>query len=62
VVNRHAKKHGGNAGTWKSSKPIQTTGRTRLELKKPAVKAAVNELDRTEFAILDEILTARRLA
>jgi hypothetical protein len=28
-------------------------------LKKPAVKAAVKELDRTEFAILDEILAAR---
>ena len=31
-------------------------------LKKPAVKAAVKELDRTEFAILDEILSARKEA
>ena len=30
--------------------------------KKPAVKAAVKELDRTEFAILDEILAARKEA
>jgi hypothetical protein len=29
-------------------------------LKKPTVKAAVKELDRTEFAILDEILAARK--
>ena len=31
-------------------------------LKKPTVKAAVKELDRTEFAILDEILAARKAA
>ena len=31
-------------------------------MKSPAVKAAVEELDRTEFAILDEILTARKEA
>ena len=29
-------------------------------LKKPAVKAAVKELDRTEFVILDESLAARK--
>jgi len=31
-------------------------------MKKPTVKAAVEELDRTEFAILDEILMARKEA
>lgn len=31
-------------------------------LKKPTVKAAVKKLDRTEFAILDEILAARKEA
>ena len=31
-------------------------------IKNPAVKAAVNELNRTEFAILDEILAARKAA
>jgi DNA-binding XRE family transcriptional regulator len=31
-------------------------------LKKPDVKAAVKELDRTEFVILDEILAARKEA
>jgi DNA-binding XRE family transcriptional regulator len=31
-------------------------------IKKPAVKLAVDELNRTEFAILDEILAARKAA
>jgi len=31
-------------------------------LKKPSVKAKVEELNRTEFAILDEILAARKAA
>ncbi len=31
-------------------------------IKKPSVKAAVDELNRTEFAILDEILAARKAA
>ena len=31
-------------------------------LKKPAVKAAVRELNRTEFLILDQILAARKAA
>ena len=31
-------------------------------VKKPSVKAAVDELNRTEFAILDEILAARKAA
>jgi DNA-binding XRE family transcriptional regulator len=31
-------------------------------LKKPGVREAVDELNRTEFAILDEILTARMAA
>lgn len=31
-------------------------------LKKPGVREAVDELNRTEFAILDEILTARKAA
>jgi predicted transcriptional regulator len=31
-------------------------------IKKPSVKAAVDELNRTEFAILDQILAARKAA
>ena len=31
-------------------------------IKKPGVRAAVDELNRTEFAILDEILAARKAA
>ena len=31
-------------------------------IKKPSVKAAVDELNRTEFTILDEILAARKAA
>jgi DNA-binding XRE family transcriptional regulator len=31
-------------------------------IKKPAVRAALNELNRTEFVILDEILAARKAA
>ena len=31
-------------------------------IKKPAVKLALDELNRTEFAILDEILAARKAA
>lgn len=34
----------------------------RKMLQKPAVKKAVDELNRTEFAILDEILAARKAA
>ena len=34
----------------------------RKMLQKPAVKNAVDELNRTEFAILDEILAARKAA
>jgi len=34
----------------------------RKMLKEPAVKEAVNELNRTEFLILDEILAARKEA
>jgi predicted transcriptional regulator len=34
----------------------------RKMLQKPAVKKAADELNRTEFAILDEILAARKAA
>ena len=34
----------------------------RKMLQKPSVKKAVDELNRTEFAILDEILAARKAA
>mgnify|MGYP000211901579 CR=1 FL=1 len=46
--------------TQKKTKMLTHKQMVSKMLKKPAVKAAVKELDRTEFAILDEILAARK--
>jgi len=48
--------------TQKKTKMLTHKQMVSKMLKKPAVKAAVKELDRTEFAILDEILAARKEA
>lgn len=48
--------------TQKKTKMLTHKQMVSKMMKSPAVKAAVEELDRTEFAILDEILTARKEA
>lgn len=48
--------------TQKKTKMLTHKQMVSKMLKKPAVNAAVKELDRTEFAILDEILAARKEA
>ena len=46
----------------KTTKPLTHKQMVSKMLKTPAVKAEVNKLNREEFAILDEILTARKEA
>ena len=48
--------------TQKKTKMLTHKQMVSKMMKNPAVKAAVEELDRTEFAILDEILAARKEA
>jgi len=48
--------------TQKKTKMLTHKQMVSKMMKSPAVKAAVEELDRTEFAILDEILAARKEA
>jgi len=48
--------------TQKKTKMLTHKQMVSKMMKSPAVKAAVEELDRTEFAILDEILAARKAA
>ena len=49
--------------TTKPKQKMLTHGQlVRKMLQKPSVKKAVDELNRTEFAILDEILAARKAA
>lgn len=48
--------------TQKKTKMLTHKQMVNKMMKNPAVKTAVKELDRTEFAILDEILAARKEA
>ncbi len=48
--------------TQKKTKMLTHKQMVSKMMKSPAVKAAVEELDRAEFAILDEILAARKEA
>ncbi len=48
--------------TTKSTQPLTHAHMVKKMLKNPAVKAAVDKLNREEFAILDEILAARKRA
>ena len=48
--------------TTKLTKPLTHEHMVKKMLKNPAVKAEVNKLNRKEFAILDEILAARKQA
>lgn len=48
--------------TQKKTKMLTHEQMVSKMLKRPAVKAAVEELNRTEFAILDELLSARKAA
>ena len=48
--------------TQKKTKMLTHKQMVSKMMKSPAVKAAVEQLDRTEFAILDEIFTARKAA
>ena len=48
--------------TQKKTKMLTHKQMVSKMMKNPAVKAASEELDRTEFAILDEILAARKEA
>lgn len=48
--------------TQKKTKMLTHEQMVSKMLKRPGVKAAVEELNRTEFAILDELLSARKAA
>jgi len=48
--------------TTKLTQPLTHAHMVKKMLKNPAVKAEVNKLNREEFAILDEILAARKQA
>jgi ribosome-binding protein aMBF1 (putative translation factor) len=48
--------------TTKSTQPKTHAHKVKKMIKKPAVKAEVDKLNREEFAILDEILAARKQA
>jgi hypothetical protein len=48
--------------TTKSTQPLTHAQMVKKMLKNPAVKAEVDKLNREEFAILDEILAARKQA
>jgi DNA-binding XRE family transcriptional regulator len=50
------------ASAKKTTKPLTHKQMVSKMLKKPAVKAEVNKLNREEFAILDQILAARKEA
>jgi DNA-binding transcriptional regulator YiaG len=46
--------------TTNATKPLTHEQMVKKMLKNPAVKVEVDKLDREEFAILDEILAARK--
>ena len=48
--------------TTKLTQPLTHAQMVKKMLKNPAVKAEVDKLNREEFAILDEILAARKQA
>ena len=48
--------------TTKLTQPLMHAQMVKKLLKNPAVKAEVDKLNREEFAILDEILAARKQA